>query len=152
MYFWCLQFSQKTNENNSTLGTVVVKSNFLINFLWEFGQGAIFILRKGAFKYLFVFWENWRHQKYILKLTDLYKRWLKNAHRWLFSLVKSRFLTGRLSGEIQNLLFKLKVDHVHSAVKTWKLYPKLWLKQKTTTWSYSQINILYDLLESDPFL
>ena len=48
-FFLCLQFSQKTNENNSTWGTIVVKSNFL-----------------------FFFWENWKYQKDILKLTDLY--------------------------------------------------------------------------------
>ena len=32
MSFWCLQFSQKTNENNSTWGTIVVKSNFFVHF------------------------------------------------------------------------------------------------------------------------
>ena len=35
MYFWCLQFSQKTNENNSTWGTIVVKINFFVRFLAE---------------------------------------------------------------------------------------------------------------------
>ena len=35
MCFWCLQFSQKTNENNSTWGTIVVKSNIFIRFLGE---------------------------------------------------------------------------------------------------------------------
>ena len=35
MYFWCLQFSQKVNENNSTWGTIVVKSNFFVCFLGE---------------------------------------------------------------------------------------------------------------------
>ena len=35
MYFWCLQFSQITNENNSTWGTIVVKSNFFVRFLGE---------------------------------------------------------------------------------------------------------------------
>ena len=38
MYFWCLQFSQKMNENNSTRGTIVVgelkiqKRHFKINW------------------------------------------------------------------------------------------------------------------------
>ena len=32
--FWCLQFSQKTNKNNSTWGTIVVKS-FFYHFLGE---------------------------------------------------------------------------------------------------------------------
>ena len=36
MSFWCLQFSQKTNENNLTWGTIVVKSNFFVRFLGEF--------------------------------------------------------------------------------------------------------------------
>ena len=49
MSLWCLQFSQKTNENNSISDTIVVNSNFL-----------------------FVFCENWRYQKDITKLTDLY--------------------------------------------------------------------------------
>ena len=35
MSFWCLQFSQKTNENNSTWGTIVVKSIFFIRFMGE---------------------------------------------------------------------------------------------------------------------
>ena len=35
MSFWCLQFSQKTNENNSNWGTIVVKSNFFVRFLGE---------------------------------------------------------------------------------------------------------------------
>ena len=35
MSFWCLQFSQKTNENNSTWGTIVVKLNFFVCFLGE---------------------------------------------------------------------------------------------------------------------
>ena len=35
MSFWCLQFSQKTNENNPTWGTIVVKSNFFVCFLGE---------------------------------------------------------------------------------------------------------------------
>ena len=35
MSFWCLQFSQKTNENNSTWGTIVVKANFFVRFLGE---------------------------------------------------------------------------------------------------------------------
>ena len=30
--FWCLQFSPKTNENNSTLHTIVVKLNFFVHF------------------------------------------------------------------------------------------------------------------------
>ena len=29
MSFWCLQFFQKTNENNLTWGTIVIKLNFL---------------------------------------------------------------------------------------------------------------------------
>ena len=33
--FWCLQFSQKTNKNNSTRDTIVVKSNFFVHFLGE---------------------------------------------------------------------------------------------------------------------
>ena len=36
MSFWYLQFSQKTNENNSTWGTMVVKSNSFVRFLGEF--------------------------------------------------------------------------------------------------------------------
>ena len=37
MSFWCLQFFQKTNENNSTWGTIVylVMSNFFVRFLEE---------------------------------------------------------------------------------------------------------------------
>ena len=35
MSFWCLQFYQKTNENNSTWGTIEVKSNFFARFLGE---------------------------------------------------------------------------------------------------------------------
>ena len=31
--FWCFQFSPKTNENNSTLGTFVLKSNFFCSYL-----------------------------------------------------------------------------------------------------------------------
>ena len=33
--FWCLQFFQKTNENNSTWGIIVLKSNFFVRFLEE---------------------------------------------------------------------------------------------------------------------
>ena len=33
MSFWCLQFSQETNENNLTQGTIVIKSNFFVHFL-----------------------------------------------------------------------------------------------------------------------
>ena len=33
MSFCCLQFSQKTNENNSTWGTMIVKSNLFVCFL-----------------------------------------------------------------------------------------------------------------------
>ena len=29
---WCLQFSQKTNKNNSTWGTIVVKLDFFVRF------------------------------------------------------------------------------------------------------------------------
>ena len=32
---WCLQFSQKTNKNNSTWGTIVLKSNFFVHVLGE---------------------------------------------------------------------------------------------------------------------
>ena len=35
MSFWCLEFSQKTNENNSTWVTIVVKSNFFVHSLGE---------------------------------------------------------------------------------------------------------------------
>ena len=35
MSFWCLQSFQKTNENNSTWGTIVVGSNFFLHFLEE---------------------------------------------------------------------------------------------------------------------
>ena len=35
MSFWCLQFSQKMNKNNSAWGTVVVKSNFFVRFFGE---------------------------------------------------------------------------------------------------------------------
>ena len=35
MAFWCLQFTQKTNEINSTWGTIVVKSNFFVHSLGE---------------------------------------------------------------------------------------------------------------------
>ena len=35
MSFWCLQFFQKTNENNSTWGIIVVMSNFFVSFLEE---------------------------------------------------------------------------------------------------------------------
>ena len=35
MSFWCLQCSQKTNENNSTWGTIVVKSNSFPSFVGE---------------------------------------------------------------------------------------------------------------------
>ena len=37
MSFWCLQFSQKTNQNNLTWGTIVagVKSNCFVRFLGE---------------------------------------------------------------------------------------------------------------------
>ena len=33
--FWCLQILPKKNENNSTWGTIVVKSNFFVRFLGE---------------------------------------------------------------------------------------------------------------------
>ena len=36
MFFWCLQFPQKTNENNSTWGTIVVKLNFFVR--WFLGE------------------------------------------------------------------------------------------------------------------
>ena len=35
MSFWCLQLSQKKNEDNSTWGTIEVKSNFFACFLEE---------------------------------------------------------------------------------------------------------------------
>ena len=35
MSFWCLQFFQKKNKNNSTWGIIVVGSNFFIRFLEE---------------------------------------------------------------------------------------------------------------------
>ena len=35
MSFWCLQFYQKTNENNSTWGTIVVKLISFVRFLGE---------------------------------------------------------------------------------------------------------------------
>ena len=35
MSFWCLKFSQKTNEINSTWGTIIVKSNLFVRFLGE---------------------------------------------------------------------------------------------------------------------
>ena len=35
MSFWCLQFFQKTNENNSAWGIIVLKSNFFVRFLGE---------------------------------------------------------------------------------------------------------------------
>ena len=35
MSFWCLQFSQKMNGNNSTWGTIAVKSNVFVSFLGE---------------------------------------------------------------------------------------------------------------------
>ena len=46
MSFWCLQFFQKTNGNNSTWGTIVFSN---VEF------------------FLFVFWENWRYQKVIFE-------------------------------------------------------------------------------------
>ena len=35
MSFWCSKFSQKMNENNSTLDTLVIKSIFFVRFLGE---------------------------------------------------------------------------------------------------------------------
>ena len=35
MSFWCLQYSQNTNKNNLTWGTIVVKLNFFVRFLGE---------------------------------------------------------------------------------------------------------------------
>ena len=48
MSFRCFEIFQKMNENNSTWGIIVVKSNFS-----------------------FIFWKISKHQKDILKLTDL---------------------------------------------------------------------------------
>ena len=60
MSFWWLQFSQKLNENNSTWGTIVVKSNIFV-----------------------CFWENWRYQKDILKLIDLFQGQTKKKENFV---------------------------------------------------------------------
>ena len=48
--FGVINFFQKTNKNKSTWVIIVVKSNFFVRF-----------------------WKNWRYQKVLLKLTDLYQ-------------------------------------------------------------------------------
>ena len=74
MSFWCLQFFQKTNKNNSTWGTIVVRSNFFLCF----------------------FLKNWRYQKDILKLTDLSKqdfiKKVQDSKTWLFKICTFLFL------------------------------------------------------------
>ena len=49
MCFWCLQFSQKTNLKTQ-----------------------IFVLAYCGRNFSFVFWENWKNQKVLPKITDLY--------------------------------------------------------------------------------
>ena len=77
--FCVFNFFQKTNENKSTWGVIVVKLNSFLRFLeeftaWQFAfefywplEARVEILTNISF----VFWSIWRHQKDISKLTDL---------------------------------------------------------------------------------
>ena len=83
MSFWCLHFSQKTNKKirlyyHRTSSQIVFvcllgelntpKRHFEIN------SPLLWYLKLNYF--LFIFWENWRHQKDISKLTHLYNQGL----------------------------------------------------------------------------
>ena len=89
MYLLCLQFFQNTNENNSTWGTIVIRSNFFVRFVeelkipkryFEINWPLLCALRPKKMQsrgrkrkyFLFVFWKNWRYQKDISKLIDLH--------------------------------------------------------------------------------
>ena len=112
MSFWCLQFSQKMNENNLTWGIIVVKSNFS-----------------------FVFWENWRYyQKDISKLTDLYHPWVG----FLLSFINLRLYTVWIplgpvfiSHSFINFSFTPEANFLSTYIKS--------RRYKTTRWILCQI-------------
>ena len=66
MSFWCLQFSQTMNENNSTWGTIVVKLIFFVHFL-----GELKILRDLKFWLLAYFKFCWTHTSLFLQICLL---------------------------------------------------------------------------------
>ena len=79
--FGVFDFSQKTNENKSTWGIIVVKSNFFVgNFVqmmapkghFEINWPLLWYLRLTCFRSFFG--RNRRHQKDTLKITDLYDK------------------------------------------------------------------------------
>ena len=90
MQIWCLQIDQKTNEifvkistlaskkrsnqkNKGTLSVPLIGWFYFDYFTLLFWFDLFLEARVEIFtKILLVFWEIWRHQKDILKLTDLY--------------------------------------------------------------------------------
>ena len=103
MSFWYLQFSQKTNEKNikmyhdKTKGQLISKCSFGIFKSPKKGTKKIdFTTMVPQVKlFSFFFWENWRHQKDILKLTDLYRmprtlclKWLKTKWDTILNIYK----------------------------------------------------------------
>ena len=79
--FGVFNLSQKTNENKSTWGIIVVKSNFFVRF-----------------------WVNWGYQKDILKITDLYLVFKFTIGFLLFITIDVQVRT--FFGQIWNQMFK----------------------------------------------
>ena len=80
MSFSCLQFSQKTNKNNLTWGTIVVKSNFFVCFLGELKiqkrHLEINWPLEGPFELVF-FMFSWAQIQVVIILLQLYNTFRK---------------------------------------------------------------------------
>ena len=87
MSFWCLQFSQKTNENNSTWGTVVVE--FFIYFLGELKIPKRHFeinwpLWQAAWRALATLWgELYYSYHWVPQVMFLYLYWNSEGFSWL---------------------------------------------------------------------
>ena len=102
MSFWCLQFSQITNEINLTLLTIVVKSNFFVRFLGELK------IPKRHFEI------NWPLARLLLGNDhDSMLAVLCWAWRWMFSVI----IPASIDSIFFDTIYDLGVTSFHSSVQ-----------------------------------
>ena len=102
MSFLCHQFSKKTNENNLTWGTIVVKSNFFVRFLGELK------IPKRHFEI------NWPLARLLLGNDhDSMLAVLSWARRWMFSVI----IPASIDSIFFDTIYDLGVTSFHNSVQ-----------------------------------
>ena len=129
--FWCFQFSQKTNENNSTWGTIISsKVNFFLRF-WVENKVHIFwevhkILRnlhcRFDWHYIGQIGIRWRFRKIVWPSQNIWT--LKPVHNKMFSYEVANFKAWTI--------FKISIVIISAAPKEFTKPPSSTKKPTTT--------------------